>query len=324
VNRTILGIDIGGTKTAIVEGTSRAEVLERRELPTRSHLPFDETFGSLALLVDEVAESSRRAGREIVALSISVGGPLRISEGFLLDPPHLPGWHNLPLKKRLEQRFPGLPVFVEHDGNAGALAEFYFGIGRSLPGIESLIFLTFGTGLGAGIILNGQIVHGATDTAGEVGHWRMAYDGPTVFGKKGSWEAFSSGAGLVELARRRFPARWSPATPIRELVEAMLAGNEDALTIAREAATWMGRGLALLVDALNPEAIVLGSLAVALGETVLAPMRKVVEEEALPQAATACRIVPAALGATIGDVSALMAALIDPKIKAMLECDRAD
>lgn len=322
MDRTILGLDIGGSKTAIVEGASNAAILERRELPTRSQLPFDETFGELASLADEVSANSKRAGREIVALSVSVGGPLRIREGFLLDPPHLPGWHNLPLKSRLEERFPRLPVFIEHDGNAGALAEFHFGVGRTAPGMESLVFLTFGTGLGAGIILNGQIVHGATDTAGEVGHWRMANDGPIAYGKKGSWEAFSSGAGLVKLASERFPHRWSSTTTIRELVDAMLRGDEDALTVARESAAWMGRGLALLVDALNPQAIVLGSLAVALGEKVLAPMREIVRQEALPQAAEACRMLPAALGSKIGDVAALMAALTDPTIKGLLAQDR--
>ena len=318
MSKTILGIDVGGSKVAIVEGTSSAIILQRRELPTEPQRPFEATLGGLALLVDEVAENSERAGRKIVALSVSVGGPLRIKEGFLLDPPHLPGWHNAPLKKRLEERFPGLPVRIEHDGNAGALAEFHFGVGRTRPGLEHLIFLTFGTGLGAGLIVNGRIVHGATDTAGEVGHWRMSNDGPIAYGKIGSWEAFSSGAGLLQIATERFPKRWNSTTPIRELVEAMVGGEEDALSIAMEAAVWMGRGLALLVDTLNPQVIVLGSLAVALGEKVLSPMRRIVEEEALPQAAAACEILPAALGARIGDVAALMAAYTDPTIKDLI------
>lgn len=316
--QTIVGLDIGGTKTAVVEGTAEAHILQRCEVATEGYRPFDEVFPQLAALVDRSIENSRDAGREVKALSVSVGGPLRIREGVLLDPPHLPGWHKVELKERLAAQFPRLPVYVEHDGNAGALAEFRFGVGCQRPGLRHLLFLTFGTGLGAGFIVNGQIVHGASDTAGEVGHWRLSDDGPVGYGKRGSWEAFASGAGLVQLANHRFPSRWSAATPIRELVEAMLAGDEDALAVATEAGTWMGRGLALLIDALNPEVIVLGSLAVLLGEQVLAPMRHVVAEEALPNASSACEILPSALGIGIGDVAALMAALSDPVMKKIL------
>jgi glucokinase len=171
------------------------------------------------------------------------------------------------------------------------------------------VFLTFGTGLGAGLIINGRILHGATDTAGELGHLRLAPDGPVGFGKAGSWEGFASGAGLVELAGHMFPRRWRPGTPIRELVGAMLVDDPEALAVATEAGSWMGRGMAMLVDTLNPQVIVLGTLAVVLGERILGPARHVVAEEALPSAVAACEILPAALGLQIGDVAALMAAI---------------
>jgi glucokinase len=305
----IIGLDIGGTKSAIVEGTANADILQREESPTRANLPFDETFPELASRIDRIRLRSVEAGRRPVAISVSVGGPLRIGEGYLIDPPHLPGWHSLPLKDRLQARFPDLPVFVEHDGNAGALAEFRFGIGKSRPGLRHLIFLTFGTGLGAGLIVNGQVVRGATDTAGEVGHLRLHPTGPVGFGKEGSWEGFASGAGLVELAARMFPERWSRSTEIRVLVESMLADDRQALEVATEAGRWMGRGMALLVDTLNPEVIVLGSLAVALGDRILAPARAALAAEALPQAVAACEVMPCALGLRIGDVASLMAAL---------------
>ncbi len=225
-----------------------------------------------------------------------------------------------PSRHILKRLFPGLPVCVEHDGNAGALAEFHFGVGKSRPGLRHLIFLTFGTGVGGGFIVNGALLRGASDTAGEIGHWRLAEDGPPGFGKRGSWESFASGAGLVELAAQMFPARWSSTTPIREVVESMLADDADALQVAEEAGKWMGRGLALLIDALNPEVIVFGSLGVVLGERIFGPARRVIAEEALPQAAAACQLLPAALGAQIGDVAALMAALADPAARALL-CD---
>jgi glucokinase len=319
---TIVGLDIGGSKIAVVEGTAEGQILGRFEIATEPHRPFEDVFPGIVSRIDQTIDRAEQQGREVCAISVSVGGPLRISEGLLLDPPHLPGWHHVALKKRLRDSFSGLPVCLEHDGNAGALAEFYFGIGRRRPGLKHLVFLTFGTGLGAGLIVNGKIVHGASDTAGEVGHWRLAEEGPIEYGKAGSWEAFGSGAGLVQLATRRFPNRWSANTTVRELVEAMLADDEDALGVAQEAATWMGRGLALLVDALNPEVIVLGSLAVVLGDRVLEPIRRVVGREALPQAAAACEILPSVLGSEIGDVAALMAALTDPEVAKRLEASR--
>jgi glucokinase len=213
------------------------------------------------------------------------------------------------LKDRLAAAFPDLEVFVEHDGNAGALAEYHFGVGRARSDLQHLIFLTCGTGIGAGFIINGRVLHGATDTAGEVGHWRLSEDGPVGFGKRGSWEAFSSGQGMALLAERLFPQRWPAGTAIRDLVDEILAGDPEALTVATEAGRRLGQGLALLIDALNPQVIVLGSLAAVLGERILAPARTVVAAEALPQAAAACEILPAALGTHIGDVASLMAAL---------------
>jgi glucokinase len=305
--RTLIGLDIGGTKTAVVEGTLDGEILQRREIPTEASTPFDARFPVLCRVIEETLEGV--AGRRVEALSVSIGGPLRIGPGELIDPPHLPGWHGVPLKARLETAFPGLPVFVEHDGNAGALAEFHFGAGKGRAGLRHLIFLTFGTGLGAGFIVNGHVLHGATDTAGEVGHWRLSDTGPFGFGKEGSWEGFASGAGLVELAIRQNPARWNRETPIRAVVEAMLADDPEALAVAAEAGRWMGRGIALLIDALNPQLVVLGSLAVALGDRVLGPARAVVRAEALPPAVAACEIRPAALGSRIGDVASLMAGI---------------
>jgi glucokinase len=319
--RSIVGLDIGGTKLACVEGTAAGGILGREEAPTLASKPFDARFPSVAAMVASRLDLARSAGREVVSLSVSVGGPLKITEGRLLNPPHLPGWHGIRLRDRLAAAFPGLPVFVEHDGNAGALAEFHFGAGKGRPSLRHLIFLTFGTGLGAGFIVNGEVLHGASDTAGEVGHWRLSNDGPVGFGKQGSWEAFSSGAGLVLLANRLYPSRWSLNTPIRDLVESILSDDADALNVATQAGRRMGQGMALLIDALNPQVIVLGSLAVAMGERILGPARQVVAEEALPQAVAACEILPSVLGSRIGDVASLMAALTNPSIAQLMGSD---
>jgi glucokinase len=311
---SILGLDAGGTKTACVEGTPDGQILQRIEVPTRADQPFADVFPEIVQNLHTLIASADRESRSIAAISVSIGGPLKIQEGFLINPPHLPGWHNLPLKEHLSQAFPNLPVFIEHDGNAGALAEFHFGVGKARTNLQHLIFLTFGTGIGAGFIVNGQILRGATDTAGEVGHWRLAEDGPLGFGKRGSWESFASGAGLIQLAAQMFPSRWNAQSPISELVSAIVENQDEALQVAEVAGTWMGRGLALLIDALNPQVIVFGSLGVVLGDRIFGPARKVIAQEALPQAAAACQLLPSILGKNIGDVAALMAALTTPSL----------
>jgi glucokinase len=196
----ILGLDIGGTKTALVLGTLNAEVAARHEIATPSKVDFETAMQIICAAIDGFLQQLQTSGLQFPqAISISIGGPLNIEEGILHSPPHLIAWGQAPLKKYLHKRF-NLPIFLEHDGNAGALAEYYFGAGR---GARNLIFLTMGTGLGAGLILNGAIYHGTTDSAGEVGHIRISEEGPTEYGKVGSWEAFACGAGISKLAYLR-------------------------------------------------------------------------------------------------------------------------
>jgi glucokinase len=241
----------------------------------------------------------------VAAISVAIGGPLDVQRGIIYSPPNLPGWDNIPLKDWLRERFQQ-PVYVEHDGNAGTLAELYFGAGRSH---RNLIFLTMGTGLGAGLVLNGQLYRGTTDTAGEVGHWRIAPDGPLAYGKRGSWEGYCAGPGMAKLAAEMFPARWGAACTPEELVDLAQAGDADALRVVRRVGEVLGQGLALLVDALNPKLIIIGSMAVRLGNLLLDPAREVLRREALPGAVAAVRLTTPELGEALGDVASLCAAL---------------
>ncbi len=302
----ILGFDIGGTKTTVLLGDLEAQVHARREFPTLAAQSFEICLERILSEADALLEETRSQGLpQPAALSVAVGGPLDIERGVIFSPPHLPTWERAPLKERLANHF-HLPVFVEHDGNAGALAEFYFGAGR---GVRSLVYLTMGTGLGAGIILDGKIVHGASDTAGEVGHMRIAPDGPLEYGKAGSWEGYCSGSGLVKLAAIRNPQRWPPGTSTAAIVQAALGGDAEALRLVEEMGNWLGKGLAVLVDILNPEVIVIGTLGVVLGDLVLEPARRTMRQEALALPVQACRVVAGQLGSSLGDVCALMAAI---------------
>ncbi len=303
----ILGLDIGGTKTAVILGDRGGRVYDRVSFPTRPERGFQATFEELCRHIAQVRTRAESQGRSPRAVSVSVGGPLDIERGIIYSPPNLPGWDAVPLKPLLQDRT-DLPVFVEHDGNAGALAEWYFGAAR---GARNVIFLTMGTGLGGGLILNGQLYRGTSDLAGEVGHIRIAETGPIAYGKEGSWEAFCSGTGIARLAALRFPNRWGNGrVTVRDLADLARSGDPDALAVLAEAGRYLGRGLAILLDILNPEIIVIGSLAVRLGEWVLGPAREEMQREALPGAVSACRVVPAALGERIGDIAALCAAIM--------------
>ncbi len=296
----IIGLDVGGTKTAVVLGTEQAEILERHEFPTEPDRGFEHALDTIERLAKPLATKAS-------SISVSIGGPLDCERGIIYSPANLQSWVDVPLKAEMERRL-RLPTYVEHDGNAGALAEWMFGAGK---GTRHLVFLTLGTGLGAGLILNGRLYRGASDHAGEVGHVRMAEDGPIGCRKAGSWEGFCAGPGLAYHLSRQNPDRFPPDTTTgRDAVEAIMRDDPDGLGALNEHAKWLGRGLAMLVDILNPEIIVLGSLGVRLGQKVIEPAMIAMQEEAMMGASKVCRVVPAALGEAIGDIACLCAAII--------------
>ena len=297
----LLGFDIGGTETSVVLGTATGQILNREAFRTRPERGFEATFEELCRTAEKVLAQAP----PVAALSVAIGGPLDVQRGIIYSPPNLPGWDHIPLKDWLYERFQR-PVYVEHDGSAGTLAELFFGAGR---GHRNLIFLTMGTGLGAGLVLNGQLYRGTTDTAGEVGHWRIAPTGPLAYGKQGSWEGYCAGPGMAKLAVEMFPHRWNSGFTGEELVELSRAGDADALQVVQRIGEMLGLGLSLLVDVLNPELIILGSMAVRLGDLLLHPAREVLHREALPGAVAAVQVTTPELGESLGDVASLCAAL---------------
>lgn len=306
----ILGLDIGGTKTAVVLGSPRGEIQWRKQFLTRPERGFKIVFGELTT---NIATALRSAPKTVAAISVSIGGPLDVLKGIIKSPPNLPGWTNIPLKKLLTERF-SVPVFIEHDGNAGALAEFYFGAGK---GFRNIVFITMGTGFGAGLILNGQLYRGTSDTAGEIGHIRIAEDGPLCYGKAGSLEGYGSGTGIARLAHDIYPAIWSESATVIDVYNAYKNDSTEARAVFERAGFYLGRGLAMLADTLNPERIILGGIGMRLGDVLLAPAKRVFHEEALPPAAEVCEIVPAQLGEAIGDIASLCAAFDQGKLLAI-------
>jgi glucokinase len=306
---TIIGVDVGGTKTAVVEATRDAVTLQSESHATRGDLPFAETFPSLAALIRQVLDRARASGRTPAAISIVSPGPLHAATGVIVNPPNLPGWHGVHLTAAVEEQFPGLPVYLEHDAKAGALAEWRFGAARGRPDIENLIFLVYGTGMGAGIIIQGRLLRGASETAGELATLRVPAPDDAVIPRSDGWESVASGRGLVWLGSRMFPSRWTSETPIAAIVGAALAGDVDARAVVTESGRWLGSGMAMLTDVLNPQLIVVGSLAVVLGDLVLGPARDALRRYARPAAVAALEVVPAALGERLSAVQSVMPAL---------------
>jgi glucokinase len=234
---------------------------------------------------------------------------------MILSPPNLPGWDEIPIVRLFEKKY-GVPTFLQNDANACALAEWLMGAGR---GTKNMVFLTFGTGMGAGLILNGKLYSGTNDLGGEVGHIRLAPDGPVGFGKAGSFEGFCSGGGIAQLAKKLvwqklekgekvgFCPTLENAEKIDTKMVALAAreGDPVALEIIRMSAEYLGRGLSVIIDILNPECIVIGSV-YARNEDLFKPfMEEIIRQEAIPSAIEVCKIKPAELGDTVGDFAAL-------------------
>lgn len=313
----MIGFDIGGTKCAVCVGELRGGelvVLEKKSIPTCRELSPYETIDRMCALAEGMTEDFSRIG-------ISCGGPLDSEAGVILSPPNLPGWDRVEIVSYLKQRYGG-QVHLQNDANACAVAEWRYGAGR---GCRNMIFLTFGTGLGAGLILNGRLYTGTSDMAGEVGHIRLAEFGPVGYGKAGSFEGFCSGGGIAALGRMLATEQlqmgrsvsYCPsaaelgAVTAKRIAECADQGCEDALRVYRICAEKLGYGLSVLIDLLNPEAIVIGSIFQRSGHLLRREMEQVMEAECLPAARRVCKILPAALADQIGDYAALAVAAMN-------------
>jgi glucokinase len=316
-----LGLDIGGTKCSVVLGDASFTILDKTGFDTntgRGYIAILEEFKRhIKLLLEKYSDY------RLKRIGISCGGPLDSRKGVINSPPNLPGWDNVPVTKIFSDEF-GVETAVQNDANACALAEWLMGAGR---GSLNMIFLTFGTGMGSGLILNGKLYSGTNDLGGEVGHIRLAKTGPVGFGKAGSFEGFCSGGGIAQLAKSIVSDRlrnnqavdFCPSQEMLGNIDAKLvahaanSGDPVALEIIRISGEYLGQALAILIDILNPECIVIGSI-YSRNEVLFKPfIDKVLQMEAIPASLQVCSIRPAGLGDSIGDYAALCVALYEDK-----------
>lgn len=313
----VIGIDLGGTKisTALVDAAGQIIAHDYRETQADK---------GQAVVIDRMIDAARQvmeqadvSKEQVSAVGVGAPGPLDIRAGVVVAPPNLPGWRDVPLKELLEERL-GIETFLENDANAAALAEHRFGAGR---GSEHVIYVTVSTGVGGGLILDGKLYHGTEGAAGEVGHITVLPNGPLCgCGNRGCLEALASGAAIAKRARevvaRGLETRMNdlsgddPARITAKLVaQAAEQGDFEAQKILSEAMTYLGIGMASLVNLFNPQIIVIGGGLSNLGERLLEPVRRGIVRHAFVASARTARVVLAELGDKAGVLGAAAVAL---------------
>ena len=313
------GIDIGGTKCAACIGKET----ENGELQILSKEKFDtivdQPDNMIAILQNSLHKQlSEMQSVQLDGIGISCGGPLSSKTGTIMAPPNLPKWDNIPIADRFQTEFK-VHTTLQNDANACAIAEWKYGSGKET---NNFAFLTFGTGFGAGLILNSQLYCGSNDMAGEIGHIRAETDGPVGYRKHGSFEGFCSGGGIAQLGRMMVVRETAAGNTPRLLSECGDISSIDAKTIAelaeqgdtlcreiyRISGEKLGKALSIMVDLLDLDAIAIGSIFTRSHHLLWDSCNKVMEQECLPINYRHCRIVTSALGDKVGDIAALAAA----------------
>jgi len=293
-----LAFDIGGTKVAagVVDrsGTVHAFVVQ----PTRPAEGPERVLARLFELGRTAVDGSGTAWAELACVGIGCGGPLDAEHGVLLAPPHLPGWHDVPVTELAEQAF-GLPVALENDATAAAAGEHRYGAGS---GTRHMVYLTISTGVGGGIVIDGRLYRGATGNGGELGHVTVDCVGRLCrgCGRRGCLEAYVSGTSIMERAHE---AGLEGATAA-DVAAAARAGDPVASEVWDETTNFLACGLTSIVNLFEPELVVVGGGVSRSGEQLLGPVREGVRAHAMGSAGRAANIVLSALGDQVGVIGA--------------------
>ncbi len=316
----LLGIDIGGTKTAVCVGTAHGDIKASKRIPTRFE-SVEAYRKGLITLCHEVLEKAGLPAGKVDAIGISAPGPLDCKRGVLIAPPNNPGWNEVPIQAMVQKAF-AAPVYINNDANACALAETMFGEYR---GSKNLVYLTFSTGMGGGIVTNGHLVQGMTDMGGEVGHMVLDPNGPMCgCGLRGCWEAYVGGRNVAERLKERILAD-GVQTSIVEKAGGLEHINIQALEMAAKEGdsyavkAWdvlaerVAQGIGILIMTLNPEVFILGTIGIHSGDFIMDPIRAKLPKYAWKWPLERCKVVASSLGARIGDLSALAVAATGEK-----------
>lgn len=295
MEKYLIGVDIGGTKTAIVVGNIKGKILDKEKFSTPNS--YENTMDKIFKTIQKYKEKYKY----IISIGISCGGPLDSNKGIIIAPPNLPSFVNVEIVKEIKEKF-NIPTFLDNDANACALAEWKWG---NAKGCKNIIFLTFGTGLGAGLILNNKIYSGKNGLAGEIGHIRLNEEGPFCYRKHGSFESFCSGSGISKL----YEMKYFEKLTAKEICKRANNKDQKALEVILESASYLGKGLSILIDILNPECIIIGSIYSREELLFKETTNKIIEKESLKESLQDLKILPSGLKEDLGDMAALGVAL---------------
>jgi glucokinase len=313
----IIGVDLGGTN--IVTGAlpvDGRQLYALRSQATRAEQGADAVVDRIAQMVEEViAETREETGatrEDFAGMGIGSPGPLDRERGIVIVTPNL-GWRDFPLRDAVAQRV-GLPATLDNDANCATLGEWWCGAAQ---GGRNVVGLTIGTGIGGGLILDGQLYHGASDVAGEIGHTTIDSTGRRCkCGNYGCLEAYASGPAIAERAREALED--GESSLLMELVDGNAAeitartvydaasrGDAVAREVVRDTARFLGAGIANLLNIFNPDVVVLAGGVTDAGNALFEPLRAEVRRRAFRPAVDACRIVPGSLAGSAGVVGAV-------------------
>ncbi|MEI6562831.1 MAG: ROK family protein [bacterium] len=320
----LLGIDIGGTKTAVCIGNEKGAIVASQRMPSTSE-SIESYRHDMIALCRAVIEKAGLTADQLDAIGISAPGPLDCKRGILIAPPNNPGWHKVPIVEMVRNAFK-VPVFLNNDANACALAEMLFG---QYKGTKNLLYLTFSTGMGGGIIANGDLIQGVTDAGGEVGHFVLDPNGPVCgCGQKGCWEAYVGGRALARLLKGKIQAGNIKTSIVdkagglegidmKAFEAAAREGDPFAVAEWDQLAERMAQGMGGLIMVLNPDVVILGTIAIHCGDFIMKPILEKIPKYTWEWPLKACTIASSSLGEKIGDLASLGVALTGVRKKAV-------
>lgn len=306
-----IGIDVGGTNVKIALVDCKGNIVYSNTVPTRAEMGYEYTVNNIKQAIHDLLAETKLTTKDIEGIGFGFPGQVDYKSGMVRLAPNIPGWVEVPIAKLIEDEFK-IPTRVDNDVRCAALGELNYGAGK---GCENLICITVGTGIGSGIILNGKLVRGASNAAGEIGHIKMQmHDGPICgCGDRGCLEAFASGPSIVAMAENYIQG--GKSTKYREMAsggditpyivsEAAKAGDPVAKQIFTTMGEIIGIGLASVVNLLNPEKIIVGGGVADAGDLLLVPLKETLKKRAMKIAGSAVEVVPAQMGNSAGVIGA--------------------
>ena len=305
-NNYVLAADVGGTNTRMAVVSENGDIHTLLKKTTHCKEGRDEMISFIVSFAGETIEKSKLPKEEICGMGIGFPGPLNAETGTIFNPPNLSGWDNVPLRAILEKELK-VPVAIENDANAAALGEWWKGAGS---GTGSLFCITLGTGVGGGIILDGEVWHGASSIAGEIGHTTVIRDGiQCTCGNIGCLERYACSGGILKrvndaLLREGDHAGLQPLKDLKQVSHMVMQGNEIVLNIIKETGVILGIAIANIANLLNPEIIVLFGGVTNLGENLVGPLKEEVNRRAFKKATESLRIELSQLGDNSGILGA--------------------